>query len=57
MNKALRIPKADLIREVLKQLGYSRTSTQGEKFVQEGIEVAVMKGMISEDSMGFVEVK
>ncbi len=57
MNKALRIPKADLIREVLKQLGYSRTSKQGEGFVLEGIEVAVKKGVISEDSTEFVEVK
>ncbi|WP_043932504.1 DUF3320 domain-containing protein [Bacillus sp. EB01] len=57
MNAALRIPKADLVREVLKQLGYSRTSTQGEKFVQEAIKFKMKKGIISEDTKGFVEVK
>ncbi|WP_168413081.1 DUF3320 domain-containing protein [Bacillus salacetis] len=57
ISTALRLPKTDLIKEISKQLGYSRTSSQGEQFIQEAIDLNVSKGLIVEDEKGFVEVK
>ncbi|MGG1629616.1 hypothetical protein [Rossellomorea sp. NRS-1567] len=57
ISTALRLPKADLIKEMSKQLGYSRTSSQGEQFIQDAIDLNVAKGLIVEDEKGFVEVK
>jgi superfamily I DNA and/or RNA helicase/very-short-patch-repair endonuclease len=57
INTALRLPKADLIKEMSKQLGYSRTSSQGEQFIQEAIDLNVRRDLVVEDEKGFVEVK
>ncbi|MBM7573021.1 DUF3320 domain-containing protein [Aquibacillus albus] len=56
METALRLPKADLIRELLKRLGYNRTSSQAEEFVQEAIELNVERGLVSEGEDGSVLV-
>jgi very-short-patch-repair endonuclease len=57
MNTALRLPKADLIREILKQLGFNRTSTQAETYIQEAIDLNIEKGLILEDTEGYIEIK
>ncbi|MFE7062056.1 DUF3320 domain-containing protein [Sutcliffiella sp. NPDC057660] len=57
ISSALRLPKADLIKEISRQLGYSRTSSQGEQFIQEAIDLNVKKNLIVVDEKGFVEVK
>jgi hypothetical protein len=57
MRTALRLPKADLIREISKQLGYNRTSNNTEKYVQEAIDLNIEKGLIKEDEEGNIELK
>lgn len=57
MQTALRLPKADLIRELSKQLGFNRTSSNAETFVQEGIDITVKKNLVIEDAEGYVEIK
>lgn len=52
MKTALRLPKADLVREISKQLGYNRTSPNMEIYIQEAINLNVKKGRITEDAMG-----
>ncbi|MFZ3579161.1 DUF3320 domain-containing protein [Virgibacillus sp. DJP39] len=56
MQTAFRLPKADLIREILKQLGYNRTSNVAEKYIQEAIDLSVEKGLILEDTEGNIEI-
>ena len=55
MKTAFRLPKADLMREISKQLGYSRTSTKAEVYVQRALDLNVEKGWIREDSEGYIE--
>ncbi|MFC4558361.1 DUF3320 domain-containing protein [Virgibacillus kekensis] len=50
MKTALRLPKADLVRAISKQLGYNRTSSNAEVYVQEAIDLNVKKGLIAEDA-------
>lgn len=57
MNTALRLPKADLTKEILKQLGYNRTSAQAEQYVQEAIDLNIEKGLVEVDEDGNVELK
>ncbi len=57
MKAALRLPKADLVREISKQLGFSRTSNNTEKYVQEAIDLNVDKGWLTEDDEGNIELK
>ncbi|MFG6146825.1 DUF3320 domain-containing protein [Halobacillus sp. B23F22_1] len=52
---ALRLPKADLIREISNQLGYNRTSTNTEIYVQEAIDLSLKEGLITEDVEGNIE--
>jgi hypothetical protein len=56
MKTALRLPKSDLVREILKQLGYNRTLSQAEVYVQAAIDFNIEKGLIIEDKEGYVEV-
>ncbi len=55
MKTALRLPKADLIREISKQLGYSRTTSKSEVYVQKAIDLNIKKGLITEDTEGYIE--
>jgi hypothetical protein len=55
MKTALRLPKSDLTRELSKQLGYSRTTSKTERYVQEAIDYNIKKGFIAENSDGYVE--
>ncbi|WP_067841048.1 DUF3320 domain-containing protein [Amphibacillus sediminis] len=55
MKTALRLPKADLIREISKQLGYNRTTSNTEMYVQEAINLNVKKGFMTEDRAGNLE--
>ncbi|SFF64827.1 AAA domain-containing protein [Halobacillus alkaliphilus] len=55
MKTALRLPKADLIREISKQLGYSRTSSKTEEYVQKALDLNIQKGLITEDNEGYIE--
>lgn len=57
VKTALRLPKADLIREMLKTLGYGRTSHQAEAYMQEAIDFNIEKGLILEDTEGNIELK
>ncbi|GGK05549.1 hypothetical protein GCM10007063_29930 [Lentibacillus kapialis] len=57
MKSALRLPKADLMREISKQLGYNRTSNYTEKYVQEAIDFNIEKGWLTEDDEGNIELK
>lgn len=54
MQTALRLPKADLIREISKQLGYNRATGKTEMFVEEGIGFSKEKGTISESKEGVI---
>jgi alcohol dehydrogenase YqhD (iron-dependent ADH family) len=56
MKTALRLPKSELVREILKQLGYNRTLSQAEVYVQAAIDFNIEKGLIIEDKEGYVEV-
>ncbi|GAA0432234.1 DUF3320 domain-containing protein [Lentibacillus halophilus] len=53
---ALRLPKADLMREISKQLGYNRTSNNTEKYVQEAIDFNIEKGLITADDKENIEI-
>ncbi|MBD8069872.1 DUF3320 domain-containing protein [Bacillus sp. PS06] len=57
MNTALRLPRVDLIREVLKQLRYNRITSQAEEYVQEAIDLNVGKGFVSIDDDGNIEIR
>jgi uncharacterized protein YoxC/very-short-patch-repair endonuclease len=57
MKTALRLPKSDLVREILKQLGYNRINSQAEGYVQEAIEFNKARGLVTEDNEGYVEVR
>ncbi|WLD93800.1 DUF3320 domain-containing protein [Alkalihalobacillus sp. AL-G] len=52
MKTALRLPKADIVREISKQLGYNRTSSNTEIYVQEAIDLNTNKSLIKEDTEG-----
>ncbi|SDQ91835.1 DUF3320 domain-containing protein [Virgibacillus salinus] len=56
MHTSLRLPKQDLTREIARQLGYNRTSNKLESYMQEAIDLAVDKGLITEDEEGNVEI-
>lgn len=55
MQTALRLPKVDLVREVLKRQGYSRIGNLGEQCVQEAIDLNIERELIAEDSDGNIE--
>ena len=55
MKTALRLPKIDLVREVLRKQGYSRIGNLGEQCVQEAIALNVEHELIVEDSEGNIE--
>ncbi|MCG3417576.1 DUF3320 domain-containing protein [Oceanobacillus jordanicus] len=55
MKTALRLPKADLVREISKLLGYSRTTSNTEIYIQEAINLNAKKGLIKEDAEGNIE--
>ncbi|ALX48523.1 DUF3320 domain-containing protein [Lentibacillus amyloliquefaciens] len=57
MKTAFRLPKADLVRRISKQLGFNRTSSNMEKYVQEAIDLNIERGFISEDDEGNLEIK
>jgi hypothetical protein len=57
MKTALRLPKSDLVREILRQLGYTRMNNQAEGYVQEAIDFNIERGLITEDNEGHLEVR
>ncbi|WP_088049434.1 DUF3320 domain-containing protein [Virgibacillus dakarensis] len=54
MRTALRLPKADLVREIAKQLGFNRTTRKTEKILQEAIDLQMERGVVAEDGEGNV---
>ncbi|WP_230495152.1 DUF3320 domain-containing protein [Pseudoneobacillus rhizosphaerae] len=57
MKTALRLPKSDLVREILRQLGYTRMNNQAEGYVQEAIDFNIERELITEDNEGHLEVR
>lgn len=56
MKTALRLPKSDLIREIAKQLGYNRTTSKTEKYIQEAIDFIAEQGLVTENENGYIEL-
>ena len=57
LSEQFGLPRGDLIREVGKLLGYSRTGSVVETIVSLGIACAIKNGHISEDQDGYLRCK
>ncbi len=56
MKTALRLPKSDLMRELSKQLGFSRVTGKTETYLQEAICFMKEKGLITETEDEYIEL-